>query len=124
LFLLGDLETAGVVRLMDRATNIRSRVMELPHHGSWRPVVVDLIEAVVPGVILQSTGPRRFEADRFGPASRRRIRLVTCRDGATAVTITGDGSMEVTTTKSGIRAGVRLPHRNLDQKNRSPASKP
>ena len=109
LFLLGDLETAGVVRLMDRATNIRSRVMELPHHGSWRAVVVDLIEAVAPGVILQSTGPRRFEADRFGPASRRRIRLVTCRDGATAVTISGDGSMEVTTTKSGIRAGVRLP---------------
>lgn len=109
LLLLGDLETAGVVRLMDRATNIRSRVMELPHHGSWRPVVVDLIEAVAPAVILQSTGPRRFEADRFGPASRRRIRLVTCRDGATAVTISGDGSMEVTTTKSGIRAGVRLP---------------
>ncbi|MAH66695.1 MAG: hypothetical protein CMJ27_09970 [Phycisphaerae bacterium] len=109
LLLFGDLETEGVARLMERTPVLRARIMELPHHGSWRPVVVDLIEAVDPRIILQSTGPRRFEADRFDVASRRRVRLVTCRDGASIVTIADDGSMGVSTTKSGIRAGVRWP---------------
>lgn len=109
LLLFGDLETAGVVRLMERDSTLQARVMEIPHHGSWRPVIVGLIEAVQPRLILQSTGPLRFESDRFDAASRRRIRFVTCRDGASTVTISRDGSMRVETTKSGIRAGVGSP---------------
>ena len=109
LLLFGDLETAGVVRLMERDSTLQARVMEIPHHGSWRPVVVDLIEAVQPRIILQSTGPLRLESDRFDAASRRRIRFVTCRDGASTVTISRDGSMRVETTKSGILASVRSP---------------
>jgi hypothetical protein len=81
--------------------------MEIPHHGSWRPVVVELIESVDPTIMLQSTGPRRFETDRFDLAARCRVRLVTCRDGAGAVTVSRDGSMTVATTGSGIRARIR-----------------
>jgi len=107
LLLLGDLETAGAIRLMRRTPTLRARVMEIPHHGSWRPVVVELIESVDPTIMLQSTGPRRFETDRFDLAARCRVRLVTCRDGAGAVTVSRDGSMTVATTGSGIRARIR-----------------
>ncbi|MCP4833826.1 MAG: MBL fold metallo-hydrolase [Phycisphaera sp.] len=109
LVLFGDLETEGVIRMMERTPALEARIMELPHHGSWRPVVVDLIEAVRPSLIIQSTGPLRFDSDRFEAASRRRTRLVTCRDGAITAMISRAGSMTVETKRSGIRANVRSP---------------
>ena len=107
LILFGDLETAGVARLMRDQPHLRARIMELPHHGSWRPVVSNLIDRVDPRVILQSTGPRRFESDRYAVASRNRVRLVTCRDGSGMARIGFDDSMTVASVRNRINATLR-----------------
>ena len=80
--LLGDAQDESIARLMTRPDIRRPWAMELPHHGGWRPSAVELCRIVQPAHVLQSTGQRRFDRDRFGDALAGCWRGVTCRDGA------------------------------------------
>ena len=111
VLLLGDLQDEGVARIIQREPQLRAAVMELPHHGSWRPIVEELIDRVNPRIVLQSTGRRRFESDRFGPACDGRIRFVTCRDGAATIVFDGEGSVSMKTRRTGLAADILLPIR-------------
>ena len=72
-------------------------ILELPHHGSLNPRASAFVEALAPGVILQSTGRRRWE--RTGAPWRVVLgsadHLVTARDGACTVEIDRDGEIHV-----------------------------
>ena len=92
----GDIETEPAARLSAQAkagvVDLDCDIFELPHHGSWRPAVVDLIAAASPSVILQSTAARRFAADSFAPhIDRDTLRFVTSRDGSVRVRVIDDG---------------------------------
>lgn len=85
LLLCGDIETEGIARVLDREPSMTVTVMELPHHGSWRPIGAKMIQAFDPSVVIQSTGGRRWRHDRYGSACMGRQRLVTARDGSFVV---------------------------------------
>ena len=87
LLLCGDIQREGIGRLLSREMDWQADVMELPHHGSWNPVVVALLNRIDPPVVLQSTGPTRWRRDRFSEACRGRVRLVTCRDGLISIAL-------------------------------------
>ncbi|MDG2021653.1 MAG: ComEC/Rec2 family competence protein [Phycisphaerales bacterium] len=108
VLLFGDVQNEGVAKILQREPELRAAVMELPHHGSWRPIVERLIERIDPRIVLQSTGRRRFESDRFGPACDGRIRLVTARDGAATIELDGRGSASIRTGRTGLAADVFL----------------
>ena len=80
--LLGDAQDQSIARLLARRDLLRPVVMELPHHGGWRPMAQALCEWVRPSFVMQSTGVRRFRRDRFEPCLRDAVRGATCRDGA------------------------------------------
>ena len=80
--LVGDAQDQSIARLLARRDILRPWVMELPHHGGWRPLAQALCEWVQPSFVMQSTGARRFRRDRFEPCLRDVVRGATCRDGA------------------------------------------
>lgn len=94
--LTGDLETAGVRDLLARHPVPQPDLIELPHHGSWRPAVAAWIEAMRPTAIYQSTGPERWRRDRWRDVLSGMPRWVTCVDGAVRarVEIGEDGDQE------------------------------
>ena len=114
VLLLGDLQDEGVARILQREPQLRAAVIELPHHGSWRPIVERLIDRVDPRIVLQSTGRRRFESDRFGVACEGRIRFVTCRDGATTIVFDGGSAASITTRRTGFSAEIFIPIEGQD----------
>ncbi|MEC8558584.1 MAG: hypothetical protein VXY94_00755, partial [Planctomycetota bacterium] len=82
LLLCGDIQDEGIARLLSREPGLAASVLELPHHGSWRPIAAELVHRVDPRAVIQSTGARRWRHDRFGPACFGRRRFVTARDGS------------------------------------------
>ncbi|NBX24464.1 MAG: DUF4131 domain-containing protein [Planctomycetes bacterium] len=80
--LLGDAQDEAIARLLVRRDIQDPWAMELPHHGGWRPMALDLCRHVMPRHVLQSTARRRFERDRLGDVLSGTPRGVTCRDGA------------------------------------------
>jgi beta-lactamase superfamily II metal-dependent hydrolase len=98
LLLTGDIEEDGSRRVRAGINGaIRKEntlLMELPHHGSFRPGVASLIEHLKPAWIGQSTGPARLVRDRWAWIDATTPRSVTARDGAVRVTIR-DGAMTV-----------------------------
>jgi competence protein ComEC len=82
LLLAGDIEAGGVQDLIRRTPTLVSDVIELPHHGSWRPAVAAWIERIRPAAVFQSTGPERWRRDRWEPVLAGAPRRVTCVDGA------------------------------------------
>jgi len=100
LLFTGDVEAEGAVALLEASgwpgiPALGVDVCELPHHGSWRPAVLPLLDRAQPALVLQSTAARRFQRDRFGDALDGVQRMVTCRDGAVRVTLVPDGRLLV-----------------------------
>jgi beta-lactamase superfamily II metal-dependent hydrolase len=97
--LCGDIQAEAMARLLaaDDAggLSLRADVMELPHHGSFHEVAVEFVNRVDPGVVLQSTGQRRWSSDRWAAPLAGRERLVTARDGACGVRVGGRGGIVV-----------------------------
>ena len=86
LTLCGDSQTEAIANILASPHFGPSLVMELPHHGAWSDGVVDLVPALKPWILIQSTGYQRFEFDRIEPVVHGYVRGVTCRDGALRVT--------------------------------------
>jgi beta-lactamase superfamily II metal-dependent hydrolase len=107
LLLTGDIEEEGARRVravIDGVVTPRHTVlMELPHHGSFRPGVASLIEHLKPVWIGQSTGPARLARDRWSWLDATTTRSVTARDGAVRVTVT-DGTLTIERWDQGWRA--------------------
>ena len=90
LLLTGDIQDEGISKVLAQETGLEVSVLEIPHHGSWRPIAAEMIRALDPEVIIQSTGPRRWRHDRFGDACAGRRRHVTARDGSFVVELPVD----------------------------------
>lgn len=86
LTLCGDSQTEAIANILASPHFGPSLVMELPHHGAWSDGVVDLVPALKPWILIQSTGYQRFAFDRIEPIVHDYVRGVTCRDGALRVT--------------------------------------
>jgi len=97
VLLCGDIEDDAIVAIREAHPQLRTDVVELPHHGSWRRPAREFMVALDPAIILQSTGRRRLESDRWAPylAEYRpdANRLITARDGAVWVEISRDGTI-------------------------------
>jgi len=88
--------------ISDAFTPGHTLLMELPHHGSFRPGVASLIEHLKPAWIGQSTGPARLARDRWAWLDASTDRSVTARDGAIRVTVNG-GTMTIERWEQGWR---------------------
>ncbi|MEM7230375.1 MAG: DNA internalization-related competence protein ComEC/Rec2 [Planctomycetota bacterium] len=87
----GDIQRDGMRTVRGRHAALTADVLELPHHGSWHDAALAFVDAIDPSVVLQSTGRRRLEPDRWRSALEERQRHVTARDGAVTVEITSSG---------------------------------
>jgi ComEC/Rec2-related protein len=100
MLLTGDIEAEPAIRLASRAREmpdaILCDVMELPHHGSWREEIVELIRSAAPSILLQSTARRRFDRDRFAPhLDAETVRAVTCRDATIRIRLEYDRQLVI-----------------------------
>jgi competence protein ComEC len=87
LLLLGDAQDQAIAPLLGRLDIRQPWVMELPHHGGWRPIAGELCAWVRPAHVMQSTARKRFQRDRFMDVLAGVPRAVTCRDHAARVTV-------------------------------------
>ena len=90
LLLTGDIQDEGIARVLAREKNLTVSVLEIPHHGSWRPIAAEMVRTFDPEVVIQSTGRRRWRHDRFGEVCAGRRRQVTARDGSFVVDLPVD----------------------------------
>lgn len=97
ILLNGDIQELAMRRLFADQTDLRADVTDLPHHGSFVDSSVRWLDAVGPGIVLQSTGSARLRMDKWADtmAARPSIqRLITARSGALGVLVREDGSMQ------------------------------
>jgi len=107
VLMTGDVQTPGIASVLEA---IEARVgpreggwadrnvdiLEAPHHGAYSARAAELVEALGPGVIVQSTGRSRVgmgrvDDPRWREASGAAQWLVTATGGATWVEIRRDG---------------------------------
>ncbi|MEM9374489.1 MAG: hypothetical protein AAGA55_12680, partial [Planctomycetota bacterium] len=100
MLLCGDLQTAGAAGLLSSGLDVRSDVMEAPHHGSVNNAAIELVGRVAPSVVLQSTGPGRVGLEAWAESRERSRWLSTAERGAVFAEIMPNGS---------IRSGGTLP---------------
>ncbi|MFO0827723.1 MAG: ComEC/Rec2 family competence protein [Phycisphaerales bacterium] len=92
VMLTGDVETDGIEQVLGADVDLRCDLLELPHHGSFRPAVGPLLEHASAGVLMQSTGPRRLRRDRLAEITASSMRCITARDGACRFAVDADGT--------------------------------
>ena len=97
VLLCGDIQKKAITSLTDRYARdtdmLTADIVELPHHGSFNPAVIGFIEIVNPRIVMQSTGYRRWRADRWEETLADRLRLVTARDGACSIRVDHAGGL-------------------------------
>ncbi|XAM00725.1 DNA internalization-related competence protein ComEC/Rec2 [Phycisphaeraceae bacterium D3-23] len=93
VLLNGDIQGDAIAALLASDTDLQADVTDLPHHGSWVAQSPDWFEAVGPSVVLQSSGPRRPDEDRWAqPLAEAGVpRLTTEAMGMVHLAITHDG---------------------------------
>jgi competence protein ComEC len=107
VLLPGDLEETGEHRLVARHRyRLRSTILKVPHHGSRTSSSTAFLDAVSPRIAVASLGyQNRFgmpHAEVIRAYRRIGVRLLrTDTDGAIVVTITEDGHVAATATRSG-----------------------
>jgi competence protein ComEC len=93
LMLCGDIQRGAIAALMTPGADLAADILELPHHGSVQPTAMALVEAVGPGVVVQSTGPSRALDVRWNAHREGRMWWTTATDGGAWAEIRGDGSV-------------------------------
>lgn len=81
LLLTGDIQEDAIDGLMRAHHDLRTRVLEVPHHGSAIRASIDLLYHVDARVVHQSTGPRRATDPRMDQWREGREWGITARDG-------------------------------------------
>lgn len=89
----GDIERGAIRALQQRHPDLHADIMEAPHHGSARPFAADFVLDVNPSVVIQSTGMRRAQDDRWSHVRDGREWLTTATDGAITVFMHSDGQI-------------------------------
>ncbi len=95
ILLCGDIGPRAIESIMRDGKVLGADILELPHHGSFNAEAEGFVKFLDPEVVLQSTGPRRMQRDRWQSVATNGRRWVTCRDGAVSVVIWPDGAMKV-----------------------------
>lgn len=95
VLLNGDIQGDAIEGLLKTPGVLRADVTDLAHHGSYVDQSPAWLDAVDPGVTLQSSGPRRPEQDRWAALLEEReiTRLQTSRLGMVQVEIGQDGAI-------------------------------
>ena len=97
----GDIQRDAIDLVLQHEPDVQADVIELPHHGSFNEAAVALVRRVQPRVVLQSTGERRLDHDRWPSALGSARRLITARHGACWVEIDSDGAISTGTYLDG-----------------------
>ncbi len=96
LLFTGDIAADAMTRLIDSGADLAADVTELPHHGSYVPVVSPRwLVSVSPRVVLQSSGDSRLWQDPWQEHldAAGVARLVTARSGMVELIVTIDGQI-------------------------------
>lgn len=103
ILLTGDIQQQAITRLLAAGDDLRADVADLSHHGSIVDATGDWLDAVGPGVVLQSCGRDRTRDEAWGVllAGREVKRYVTARQGMVSVTIDHEGAITVDTFRDG-----------------------
>ncbi|MEM9109424.1 MAG: ComEC/Rec2 family competence protein [Planctomycetota bacterium] len=99
MLLNGDIQDEAIQQLLASDLSLKANVTDLAHHGSFVESSPGWLEAVGPSVVLQSSGPRRLDEDRWGASlSQKKIqRFKTFERGMVQLLITQDGGMQWST---------------------------
>jgi len=102
LVLNGDIQNQAITTMLDRGVDLRADVCDLPHHGGFVEASTRWLQAVQPGVVLQSSGPGRLLrqdpwATLLGGLGIER--LATAQRGMIELTVAHDGQINWTTFK-------------------------
>ncbi|MFG0305955.1 MAG: ComEC/Rec2 family competence protein [Phycisphaerales bacterium JB040] len=101
----GDIGAGPIRELLASAGRLgRVDVLELPHHGSHNDASESLVEALAPGVVLQSTGRQRVGDRRWDDAralhgARGLAWFVSAVDGGVRARVLRDGSLHALGTR-------------------------
>jgi competence protein ComEC len=91
LLLTGDIGVSAIAALRRSRPALRAGVLELPHHGSFNTLSEELVFAVAPSIVLQSTGPSRVGDTRWDVARRNRAWHTSAVSGSAFAEIHADG---------------------------------
>lgn len=99
LLLNGDIQQQAITGLITDAAPLHADITDLPHHGSFVDASPVWLEAVSPGIVLQSSGPARLRDDKWASILRDRSleRFITAKHGMVEVCIGHDGTIAVET---------------------------
>lgn len=103
VLLNGDIQGEAIERLLENPHQLKADVTDLAHHGSYVDQSPRWLEAVDPVWVLQSSGPRRPEQDRWRiPLAEQGIeRLWTRERGMIQVRVEQDGAMSWSSHRGG-----------------------
>eukprot|EP00752_Nemacystus_decipiens_P013963 g12399.t1 len=95
VLLNGDIQDDAIQQLLGQGLSLRADVTDLAHHGSFVASSPKWLEAVGPGVVLQSSGPRRQDEDRWEVLLQEAgiQRYKTFERGMVELRISGNGEM-------------------------------
>jgi competence protein ComEC len=93
--LCGDIERLAMSHLLASERSLTADILELPHHGSHHALAEEFVRAAGPEVVLQSSGPRRYEraAPQWDGVLRGAAWLATPARGACWVEVAGDSEL-------------------------------
>ncbi len=91
--LTGDIQGQAMERLEREGADVRTNVLELPHHGSVSEEALRFVGRTGARVVVQSTGPQRGSDPRWNAAREGRAWLETPALGSVWVEIRADGSL-------------------------------
>ncbi len=103
MLLNGDIQGEAIDALLAQGADLRADVTDLAHHGSWVDPSPAWFEAVSPRLVLQSSGPRRPERDRWAGYLQEQgvSRLATDAVGMVRIAFTHDGRLVWTSHRGG-----------------------
>jgi competence protein ComEC len=93
VLLTSDIQREAMAELMALGVGGRASILEQPHHGAYHDLAVEFLRRFDPSIVLQSTGSRRLEPDRWAEPLAHVERLITARDGACWVEVAADGEI-------------------------------
>ncbi|MBX2852098.1 MAG: ComEC/Rec2 family competence protein [Phycisphaeraceae bacterium] len=104
VLLNGDIQDDAIRQLLGSGALLKADVTDLAHHGSFVDASPDWLEAVGPGVVLQSAGPRRDDEDRWAvPLKQAGIRRMRTTDhGMVELRITSGGKLMWSTHRATV----------------------
>lgn len=93
ILMTGDIQDDAIHWLEESQPKRKPGVLELPHHGSARPASIRWVGSLRPGLVMQSTGPRRVNDPRWDGVRAGSVWYTTAADGAAWAEVRRDGTL-------------------------------